>query len=175
MRTPVRFDRRFDSPPSAVFAALQHAGLWHREDIPDAARDAGVRALEVTTRGANFKWKVYWSRSRGRYAPPSPQLLGRVMPDGPGTRVVAECRRSRFIFAMPALISLLFAPGALTHPSIGAFVVLGIVWLVPTLYYTSVGAEYEADAHFLLDRLDEILQAFDAPSLGSSRRPANER
>src|SRR5215468_1502139 len=152
VRIPVRFDHRYASPPSVVFAALRHAGLWRRKDISKAAQAAGIRALEVTTRGQTFKWKVYWSKSRGRYASPSPQLLGRVLPDGTGTRVVAECRRSRLIFLMPALITLLFLLEVWADPSIGLLLLLGVIWIVPILhYYTSLSGEYEQDARFLLN------------------------
>lgn len=170
MRIPVRLDRRLSSAPGPVFDALRHAGLWRESEIPDAARTAGIRSLEVTTRGHRFAWKLYLSRSRGRYAPPSPQLRGRVAPDGVGTRVVAECRRSRMIFVMPILISLPLLPGAWERElSITTVLIVSAFWIVSLWYYTSADGDYERDAEFLLGRFEDILARFEqSPSRGNA-------
>jgi len=68
------------------------------------------------------------------------------------------------MFLMPALITLLFLPAVWRDPSIEVVILLGVTWMVPILYYTSVGGEYEQDGRFLLSRLEEVLQPFGAAS-----------
>lgn len=161
MRIPIHIDRRLSGAPGPVMEALRHAGLWHEKDIPEIARAAGVRSLEVTSRGQRFVWKLYLSRSRGRYAPPPPRLRGRVQPDGEGTRVMAVCGRSRVNFVIPSLITLPFLAGAwLSGTSISAVLIPGVVWIVSVAYYTTVSGDYESDVEFLLSRFDDVLRPF---------------
>ena len=161
MRIPVHIERRLSAAPESVLEALRHAGLWHAADIPETARAAGVRSLEVTTNGQRITWKLYLSRSRGRYAPPSPQLHLRVQSDGAGSRVTGECRRPRLIFIVPIIVTLLLLVGMWRHEGItmGTALVIAVLWIIPVAYYMSVGGDYESDAKFLLGRLDDVLQS----------------
>ena len=83
--------------------------------------------------------------------------------------MIVECRRSRLIFVMPALITIPVALGTWRNGiSFGALLLPGVFWAASLARHVSAGADYEEDARFLLGRFEDTLRPFESPAAAST-------